>query len=162
MNIVVVSYNSLCCIVYCSTVEKKCNSRATMKGGKITVLPCQCRVKGLVYSPHPASREGHNVTMVRTEGVNQLAVEVCGLSTFLGVCSRRKSGRGLCLEHVAMSRLPYHEFRRVFFFFFFFFSPVFFLLPAKVGRGCLTSTSCLESQGSHLVSLSYLLSYSPT
>ena len=32
------------------------------------------------------------------------------------------------------------------------------LSPLKGGRGCLMSSSCLESQGCHLVPLSYLLS----
>ena len=31
--------------------------------------------------------------------------------------------------------------------------------PPKEGQGCLMSHSCLESQGCHLVPLSYLLSY---
>ena len=35
---------------------------------------------------------------------------------------------------------------------------IFFYSYPKGGRGCLMSTSCLESQGCHLIPLSYLLS----
>ena len=35
---------------------------------------------------------------------------------------------------------------------------VFYFLPPKGGRGCLMFSSCLESQGCHLIPLSYLLS----
>ena len=154
MNIVVVSYDSLCCIVYSSTVKK--SATATPLWRVVQSYPAHAESKGYSIVPTQWAAKVIMWRELGLKGLISLPWRCADCPLFLESLKQttvwKRSVPGTCYNvSTSLSRVQTRLWLLLLlllllFCFCFVSFFVFFLLPAKVGRGCLTSSSCLESQ----------------